>query len=159
MSVGAQAEYLNSEVLTAPPQRLQLMLIEGAIRFVVRARNHWAADEVGAASELLIRAQEIVGQLIAGAASDPTSQLGKKVAANYIFIFRSLSEAGLRHSETQLADALRILEIERETWREVCNKLGSDPTSSAPQKPAAKSSVPAPLAMNDTPSSSFSFQA
>ncbi len=37
MSFAAREEYFATEVLTAAPQKLQLMLIEGAIRYALRA--------------------------------------------------------------------------------------------------------------------------
>ena len=40
-----------------------------------------------------------------------------QVRAVYLFIYRSLVAANLEHSETHLDAALRVLEVERETWR------------------------------------------
>jgi flagellar protein FliS len=51
-------------VLTAPPQKLQLMLIEGAIRFGLQARSLWNEDRGAEACEALVRSQEIVVELM-----------------------------------------------------------------------------------------------
>lgn len=52
--------------------------------------------------------------------------LARRVSALYEFVFRSLVKAGYRHDEESLGDAIRILEIERETWRQVCDKLATN---------------------------------
>ena len=51
--------------------------------------------------------------------------LAEKVSAIYNFIFQRLVQAGTRHSEKCLGDAIRLLEIERGTWQLLCEKLAS----------------------------------
>jgi flagellar biosynthetic protein FliS len=118
--------YFETQVLTAPPQKLQLMMIEAAIRFGRLAAGHWEADEGDRACEALIRAQQIVTELVNGLNRDESPQLAKKMAAVYLFVFRSLTEACQQRDRVKLDDALRVLEIERETWREVCQRIGRD---------------------------------
>ena len=45
MSETPQDNYLVTEVMTAPPQKLQLMLVEAAIRSIERARQAWREDD------------------------------------------------------------------------------------------------------------------
>ena len=124
MSPSAQENYLETEVMTAKPQKLQLMLVEAAIRSVERTREHWRADRQEEAHETLIHAQRILTELIAGLNREVSPELVRKVAAVYLFVFRTLTDAGVRHDEKALEDTLRVLEIERDTWRQVCRKLG-----------------------------------
>jgi flagellar protein FliS len=118
-------EYLTQQVMTAAPQKLQLLLIEAAIRHCLRARDDYRAGEYLAGGEPILRAQEIVTELLSSARQDPDSALGKQVAALYAFLFRSLIEAHLKHDMRKLDDVLRILNEERETWRLVCEQMGS----------------------------------
>jgi flagellar protein FliS len=124
MTSSAREKYLATEVLTAPPQKLQLMLVEAAIRFVERARQHWRAKQPEQGTEALVRAEDILGELMAGLKRDIDSDLVGKTAAVYLFVFRSLMEANFRKDEGKLDDALRVLEVERDTWRQVCARLG-----------------------------------
>jgi flagellar protein FliS len=129
MQSWAQDSYLTTEVMTASPQRLQLLLIEAAIRFAERGRLHWQANETEQACESLIRAQDIVSHILGGLRSAPDRGLAKKMAAVYVYIFRSLTEANLRHDEQKLDEALRVLEVERGTWQQVCEQLGNSQES------------------------------
>ncbi|HUT11159.1 MAG TPA: flagellar export chaperone FliS [Thermoguttaceae bacterium] len=126
MDPSARKQYLATDVLTATPQKLQLMLIEAAIRSAETARRKWKAEKNDEACEALIHAQDCIGEMLAGLNKEVDSELTRKVAALYVFVFRSLMEANYDRDEKKLDDALEVLKVERETWRQVCEKLGSE---------------------------------
>jgi flagellar protein FliS len=132
MSQAGPKSYLQTEVLTAPPQKLHLMLIEGAIRSIERARQHWQEGDDEAACENLIRGQQIMTELLGGLDDKAAPALARKVAGVYLFVFRRLAEANLARDPARLADAQQVLEVERETWRLLCEKLGSGNEGEAP---------------------------
>lgn len=125
MTSSAPKSYWETEVLTATPEKRQLMLIEGAIRFLGRTRLLWQSAEDEKASESLIRAQKIVAHLLAGLDSRVDPQLTAKVASVYLFVFRTLVEAGVNHDHQRLDGAIKVLEVERDTWRQLCKELGT----------------------------------
>ncbi len=137
MTLAARDEYLTTEVLTAAPQKLHLMLIEGAIRFATRAQMHRQQQEHEAAFRAVVRAQEIVSQLMAGFAANLDQLVVRQAAGVYSFIYRSLVLANVNRDSAKLADALRLLEIERETWRQVCEQLGTQHSLGSANPPAA----------------------
>jgi flagellar protein FliS len=119
----ANEEYLVTQVMTAPPQKLQLLLIDAALRFAAKAKAHWAAGEKIEAGEALLRCQEIVTEIMSGIRADANRALAGKVSAIYSFIFRSLVAAHLRADEQMLNEAMAVLEIERQTWQMLCVQL------------------------------------
>jgi flagellar secretion chaperone FliS len=146
MQSSTRQTYLATQVTTASPQKLQLMLIEAAIRSVNLAKQQWSDRRDDQACESLIHAQEIVGQLLSALDAGVDRDLVAKVAAVYAFIFRRLIEANQNRDEAKLDDALRSLEIERETWRLVCQQLASEIPGAAvdADSPAAKSAAAPP---------------
>jgi flagellar protein FliS len=142
MALSARDAYLQTQVLTAPPQKLRLMLIEGAMRFVQRTAACWEAEQWEEGLEANIRAREILGELMASL--DPEqSPLAGQILPIYNFVFRTLTEAQLEHNRQKLADALRVLGEERETWRQVCEALPGDEERPAMiQKEITVSSLP-----------------
>lgn len=132
MNQAARDNYLATEVATAPPQKLQLMLIEGAIRFALQGQDHWRAGDEGAAAEAISRSQQIVSEIIAGLNPEHDAELVRQVASVYLFVFRALLAAQLEQSEERLQEALRVLEIERQTWRELCLRTESAPPTAPP---------------------------
>jgi len=118
--------YLETEINTATPQKLRLMLIDGAIRHAGLTQQQWREHNYDAAVESLIRCRDIISELIAGiqAAESP---LGKQVTGLYVYLFSALTEAQQTRDEHQLAAVIRVLEKERETWRQLCEQLPDRP--------------------------------
>lgn len=125
----ARSAYLETQVLTAAPQKLQLMLIDGCMRFAQQAREAHAAGNAEQFSEGLDRARDIVAELIASIRPDGLP-VNNSARAVYAFIFQSLAEAQLFKNPQKIDDALRVLEEERQTWLAVC-ELDLPPTADA----------------------------
>lgn len=142
MALSARDAYLQTQVLTAPPQKLRLMLIEGAMRFVSQTDACWEAEQWEEGLEANIRAREILGELMSSL--DPQqSELAAQILPIYNFVFRTLTEAQLTHNRQKLADALRVLGEERETWRQVCEAMpAAEDRPAAVQKEITASSLP-----------------
>lgn len=126
--------YLESKILTASPQRLHLMLIEGAIRFGRQAEDALRTGDQTAAAGPLLRVIDIVGELLAGV-REQRDELNKKIADLYWFLFRRISEAKINTDATALAEVVRLLEYERETWQLACDQLSGGGGTAAPPAP------------------------
>jgi flagellar secretion chaperone FliS len=127
MSASQNSSYLESKVLTASPQRLHLMLVEGAQRFGRQAEDALLRGDAPVASIALMRVLDIVGELLAGV-REKKSELNTKLAEFYWFLFRRVSLAKINGDAAILAEVLRLLEFERQTWQLVCDKLDGSPT-------------------------------
>ncbi len=145
MPSSARDSYLETEVMTATPQKLQFMLLDAAIRAIQQTKQLWAADRDEQACETLIRAQQIMSELLGGLNPEVDSSLAKKVAAIYLFVFRNLVGANQQRDVEKLDGARAVLEIERETWRKVCEKLGATKGTDGPGSTAGAQRPPAPL--------------
>ncbi|GHT46959.1 hypothetical protein FACS189454_08890 [Planctomycetales bacterium] len=121
----ARHNYLQAEVQTATPQKLQLLLVEAAIKNVHRTKAAWETEKFDVGFETLTRAQDIVAEILSSLDRKNNPDLAGKIASIYVFIFKSMSEAGMTHNPEKLNDALRVLNSERETWKQVCEKFGS----------------------------------
>ncbi|HQU45865.1 MAG TPA: flagellar protein FliS, partial [Pirellulales bacterium] len=89
------------------------------------AAEHWQHGRIYEGGEAIAGCQNIVTELLRGFRPEEAPELVGKVAALYNFVFGSLIEAGLKRDALKLNDAVTVLEIERETWRQVCEQLGS----------------------------------
>jgi flagellar protein FliS len=70
-----------------------------------------------------VRCQEIVTELICGLNPAEQPELVRKIRGVYMFVFRTLTAAHVDHDESKLLQALKILDLERDTWREVCQRF------------------------------------
>lgn len=117
----ARDAYLENQILTAAPQQLRLMLIEGAVRFARQALCHWENAENEAAALALTRARGIVGELLSSLTADG-SELTRRVAGLYLYLFQTLARAGVERDLARVREAIDVLDYERETWRLVCTQ-------------------------------------
>ncbi len=130
MSHSQNTQYLASKVLTAPPHRLHLMLVEGAIRFGRQAETALRSGDRTAASGPLLRLIDVVGEMLAGVRESKT-ELNRQIAGFYLYLFRTVGEAKVNNDVGKLSEALELLEFERQTWQLVCDKLGTEPANGA----------------------------
>lgn len=128
----ASQEYLKNAVMTASPEQLHLMLIDGAIRFTLRGREATARKDIEGAFNAFERAQRIVLQMDAGLQRDVNPSLVDQMASLYNFVYRRLIDANI-HRDTHAADeALKILKHQRQSWVLLIEKLADD-ASDVPQ--------------------------
>ncbi len=136
---GAQ-NYLRTQVLTATPEQLQMMLYDGAIRFAEQARPALAARNWEASYNAISRAQKIITELTSSLRHDIAPELCGRLASIYNFIYRKLVEANVEHKTEALDEAIKILKFPRETWEMLLKQLGRQKAADA----ARKLDVPAP---------------
>ena len=147
------SSYLETKVLTAPPQQLHLMLLDGAIRFGRQAQDGLERGDQIAAATPLLRMLDIVGELLAGVRENK-SELNRKIADLYAFLFRRVSEAKINSDGVALRESLELLEFERETWQLACDKFAS-----ASAKGPHPSHTAAYASRNPSPKNGLSFEA
>lgn len=138
-------EYLEAKVQTANSAQLHLMLLDGAIRFAQEAEKGILRGDEVAFHPPLMRAMDIVGELLAGVRHEATD-LNAKLAQLYAFIYTRLTSAYVNADKQMIAEALQILNVERETWRQAVAKLGAETeaVADAPAAPPKKARAPKP---------------
>jgi flagellar secretion chaperone FliS len=118
--------YLETQISTATPQKLRLMLIDGGIRFAHLAQHALLENRADDAFEHVVRCRSIVSELLAGIRVDQ-SELTQQVAAIYGFLFRLLTETNAQPDPERLEQVIRVLEEDRLTWAAVCEQMPEAP--------------------------------
>lgn len=145
MQPSIRDNYLETEVMTASPQKLQYMLIDAAVRNLQRAKHLWSESQNDEACEAVIRAQAIITQILSGLNRDVDANLTRKVASVYMFVFRALNEVQLKREEAKIDECIRVLEVERETWRLLCEQIEQEQgTENAAVQATLASQMPQP---------------
>ena len=138
-----QTEYLKTQVMTASPEMLQLMLWDGAIRFAEQGKEAIGKKDIEGSFKTLVKSQKIIMELTAGLRRDANPELCKQLAALYNFIYRRLVDANLTKDARMVDDALRIMRHQRETWAMLMEKLSEQRAAEA--QATARSAMPRPL--------------
>ncbi|MCL2623597.1 MAG: flagellar export chaperone FliS [Planctomycetaceae bacterium] len=119
-----QKTYLESEVSTATPQKIQLLLIEAAIKNIHRVKRFWETNDTEGAFQSLTRVQDIVAEILCSLDMKSSPEIAQSLAAIYVFIFRKLVATRGPEDMVSLDDALKVLMAERQSWKEICEKFG-----------------------------------
>lgn len=119
--------YLDGRVGTASQPELQLMLLEGALRFGRQARQLWGDPAHQIEADRLLRRTLDIAEELTRSVGGAKTEASQRLEEEYAFAFRALTAAQFGHDAAQLDAALRILAIHRETWRQACEKLKAQP--------------------------------
>ena len=138
MDYNARDAYLETEIKTATPQKLRLMLIDGALRFARLTLQHWEVSAQQEARETCRRCRNILLELLSSLNTE-SSSVAAKSADIYIYLIQAITQAELDDDTSQIDEVIRVLEIERGTWREVCEKY---PHTASPGQHQRKEILP-----------------
>lgn len=147
--MNAAQEYLAARVMTAPPQALHLLVVDGALRHAARAEAAIEAADWSVAANALEDARAFVGELIGGLDKTAAPEVVSNVASLFVFAYRRLAEAEISRSAEKVRDAAKVLRLHRETWAELLSRTNASPEppdASPAATPAAPASIPAPHA-------------
>lgn len=132
MTLDVHNPYLRTKVLTASPEELRLMLIEGSIRFMREGREAMDSKNYEAQYEALSNAKNILLELMGSMRHEIAPELCGNLERLYTYLYRTLVEAGFERDPAKVDEVVQLMEYERETWLLLMEKLVSERTSGAP---------------------------
>lgn len=112
--------YRESAILTAPPERLVVMLYDGARRFLHQAAAAMRAHDVPAAHEKLRRAEAIVEHLLA-TLDMSQGEVAERLEAIYAFCLQLLAEGRMKQDAGHLDKVGELLGELREAWAQIAD--------------------------------------
>jgi flagellar protein FliS len=121
MTYNAFEQYKQNTVLTATPEELTLMLYEGAIKFINIGKICIQNGEIQKAHEAIIRAQDIIIELISSL--DMKYEISKNLKNLYDFMMNRLVDANISKSSQPLDEVLGLMTELRDTWKEAIKKV------------------------------------
>jgi flagellar secretion chaperone FliS len=111
----AQQAYRDSAILTAPPERLVVMLYDGAHRFLYQAAAAMRAGDLSTTNERLQRAEAIIKELRSTLNFD-AGEIAHRLEGIYAFCQRHLLEARLKRDPERVEQVMGLLGELREGW-------------------------------------------
>jgi flagellar protein FliS len=127
MTANANANaYLRTKVMTASPEELRLMLLDGALRFARQGREGLEKKDFEAVFNGFSQCRNIITELIVTIRPEPDPELADRVRSLYAFIYSQLLEASISKSLTHCDEAIQLIEFERETWAMLMKKVADE---------------------------------
>ncbi|EJF32849.1 flagellar export chaperone FliS [Enterobacter sp. Ap-916] len=111
---------LESAVMSASPHQLVVMLFDGALSALVRARLFLEQEQIPQKGEALSKAINIIDNgLKAGLNMDVGGDLPANLANLYDYMVRRLLHANLRNDVEAIAEVERLLANIADAWKQI----------------------------------------
>lgn len=111
-------QYQNNQVLTASPEKILIMLYDGAINFTRIAQERLLVKDVPGKGIYIGKALAIVTELM----NTLNHEVGGEIAAHleqlYLYLMEEYTKANASYEMAHLENAVKILTILRDTWKE-----------------------------------------
>lgn len=130
--MAGQDAYLATQVRTASPYRLHLMVVEGAIRYAKLGAESLESQDWETAHLSLGRSRDFVTELIGGLSEEYDQELSQRMKQLFFFAYIHLAEGERDRDLPKVQAALKILQMHHETWVELGTKLHGAPVPQAP---------------------------
>lgn len=111
--------YRDSSVLTAPPERLVVMLYDGAHRFLFQAAHAMRSGDISLMNNRMQRAEAIIAELRQTLDFENGGEIATRLEAIYSFCQRHLLDARLKRDPALVEQVMKLLAELREAWDQV----------------------------------------
>jgi flagellar secretion chaperone FliS len=113
----AMQQYQQVQTLTVTPGQLVILLYDGAIRFLHRARQATEEHQIEAAHNTLLRAEDIIAELDATLDETKGGEIVENLHSLYLYCYRKLIEANMNKQVPPIDEVIGILESLLDAWR------------------------------------------
>ena len=109
--------YKQNSVTTASPGELTLMLYNGCLKFLNKAKQSIDEKKIEERNHYIQRSQAIIGELMATLNMD--IEISKQMLPLYEYISHRLTEANIKNDPAIIVEVEGLVTEFRDTWKEV----------------------------------------
>lgn len=118
--------YLRTKVLTAPPEQLRLMLLDGAIRFASQGREAMQRRDIEGMYSGVSQCRNIIFELLTTIGPQTEAELAQRVKALYTYMYTRLLEGSTERNPAKVEEVIGLLRYERDTWAMFIDRLTAE---------------------------------
>jgi flagellar secretion chaperone FliS len=126
----AQQAYRDSAILTAPPERLVVMLYDGANRFLIQGATALRGGDLSVMNDRLRRAEAILTEL-RQTLDLSQGQVATNLDSIYSFCQRLLLESRLKQDPEKIEQVAKLLRELRDAWDQVAGQACTPVTAAS----------------------------
>lgn len=124
--------YRQNEVEGTPPERITLMLFDGALGFIEAARVACLNGDPAGRGERITRALAIIGELQATLDFEQGGEIAENLMRLYDYITRQLLNASLQADSDLLVHVASVLGEIRDGWAQMIERLAEEKAAGKP---------------------------
>lgn len=127
--------YQNTQVLTAKPDKILLMLYEGAIRFCKLAQVKMKENDIAEKGRLISKTISIISELMNTLDHNVGGQISMNLESLYMFMIDRLIDGNMHNKVENLQQVEKLLTTLYTAWQDVVNNPREDGIPSAQLQP------------------------
>ncbi len=135
------AAYRKTQIETASPEALILMLYDGALRFISQAEIAFEDKNLEQTSNFLLRVQAIFSELMTSLDKDKGGEIAENLERLYVFFLEKLGEANIKKDPKPMLEIKPLIQNLRNTWEQAMQKHQSSPQANNPPRPRLNMAV------------------
>lgn len=135
------AAYKKTQIETASPEALILMLYDGALKFIGQAEIAFADKNLEQTSNLLLRIQAIFAELMTALDKEKGGEIAVNLERLYVFFLEKLGEANIKKDPQPMLEIKPLIQDLRSTWEQAMQKHQSSPQANNPPRPRLNMAV------------------
>ena len=125
--------YRKTQIETASPEALILMLYDGALKFIGQAEIAFEDNDIEMISNKLLRIQAIFTELLTSLDKDKGGEIAVNLERLYIFFLEQLGEANIKKDPKPMLEIKPLIVELRDTWIKAMAKAGVSQQKAAPR--------------------------
>jgi len=110
--------YQNNQVITSSPEKILLMLYDGAINFSKMAIDLLQREDLAGKGKYIGKAQAIVTELMNTLNHEVGKDIAQRLEQLYLYLIDEFTQANVHNSVQSLQNAVKVLTILRDAWAE-----------------------------------------
>ncbi|KGR80607.1 flagellar export chaperone FliS [Ureibacillus manganicus] len=123
--------YQQNSVTTASPGELTLMLYNGCLKFLTKAKMAIDANDIQEKNTNIQKAQAIIHELMVTLKTD--QEVGQQMLSLYDYMNRRLMEANINNNKEIIDEVIGLTTEFRDTWKQVIQITRQQQFSNAQQ--------------------------
>ncbi len=129
------AAYKKTQVETASPEALILMLYDGAIKFMCQAEIAFEEHDIEQISNLLLRIQAIFAELMTALDKEKGGEIAVNLERLYVFFLEKLGDANVKKDPAPMLEIKPLVQNLRNTWELAMQRHQNAAQANNPPRP------------------------
>lgn len=116
--LGSDNPYQKTQIITSTPEKILIMLYDGAVNFTKIAREKLVKGDKAGKGMYISKAQAIVAELMNTLNHEVAPVIARDLERLYIYMIDEYIAANISNNPIHLDNVIRIMTTMRDTWAE-----------------------------------------
>lgn len=119
-------QYQQTQIQTATPEKLLIMLYNGAINFLNKAKVYIEQKDYAQTNTFLLKAQAIISEFMNTIDWDPNPEFAQNLYSLYEFMNNTLIQANINKDSEKIDVVIDLLKTLKSAWEEAAIKVAKE---------------------------------